>query len=134
MSARIGLLCIFSLVFLNVSHETAAQSGAAAQIRATATVVVPLGIYDNSAERSSFDSDSTAFDICHPTHTGIIVTITDDKGILSQYRFPAKGSNKDSGEISGTDNGSVSIERAIFSRDDYSLQDSCLITIIYSEN
>lgn len=127
MSKRTGLFCLLGLVFLMVARDTAAQSNSIAQIRATATVIMPIGFYDNSPETLPLGQDATVIDFCYPAHSGIIIAVNGDKGVIERFRFPSE-------DISRADNQTVLLERAVLSLDDYCLQDSCLITIIYSEN
>lgn len=136
MSAKAGFFVVIFILLIGAS-KTAAESFASAQIRATATVVMPFGFIDNipePSEGSANGSDFAIVDICHQKNTGIIVTVNGDNGIIKQYRFPAHADGNKSEENGEADSKSISLERAIFFRDDYFIQDSCLITLIYSEN
>jgi hypothetical protein len=136
MSAKAGFFVVLFVLLIGVS-KPAAESFASAQIRATATVVMPFGFIDNISEPSGDNAngpDLAIIDICHQKNTGIIVTANGDNGIIKQYRFPTHADGNKSEENSKADSKSISLERAILFRDDYFLQNSLLITLIYSEN
>ncbi len=137
MSVKIGLLFAILLAFLTGAREAAAQSGVSAQIRATATVVVPVGFYDDLPESSGDDAvggNLTVINLCYPKQAGILVDIGNDRGIIKQYRFPAKTWDDPSGGISTVHLNSIILEKAVLFHDGNALRGSCFITLIYSEN
>jgi hypothetical protein len=136
MSAKAGFFVVLFILLIGAS-KTAGESFASAQIRATATVVMPFGFIDNIPEPFEGNANGPDFaiiDICHQKNTGIIVTVNGDNGIIKQYRFPTYADKNNSGENCKESGKSIALERAILFRDDYFFQDSCLITLIYSEN
>lgn len=137
MSAKIGFFFIISLVFLTGAREATAQSAATARIRVTATVAAPVGFYDSSNEQTDnydADRDTAVVNFCHSEHTGVLVEISNDDGIIKQYSFPAKTQDENCSGISTVNLNSISLERDVLFNDNNAVQDSCLITLIYSEN
>jgi|GEM_PF-5276179 hypothetical protein len=134
MSAKIGLFIIVLTVFLTCPPKVAAQPEATAHIRATATVVMPVGFYNNLSEWPANGPDSPVIEICHPRYAGIIVTISNDTGMLEKYQFSDYSENGYPEKTNASNRASMALERAVLSFDDRFFRDYCLVTIIYSEN
>lgn len=134
MPGKIGFIVAVLCVFFIATGGVPAQSGASARISATATVIVPVGFYDNSPEHTEIGPDSLVIGFCRPKHTGIIVSIIDGKGTPRQFAFPAGNMEWGGGKSDGAGEQFAMLERAVFGRGNYSDRDSCLVTIIFSEN
>ena len=80
------------------------------------------------------DRDTAVVNFCHSEHTGVLVEISNDDGIIKQYSFPAKTQDENCSGISTVNLNSISLERDVLFNDNNAVQDSCLITLIYSEN
>jgi len=137
MSVRIGLLFVLISNFSVAAVNIEVASSCSAQIRVTATVIEPIGFYDNSTgqiEGNIDNSDIAIIDICHPANAGIILTINNYNRLIRQYRFPSDAGVNRTAAFDKADRKPISLERVMLFPGDCFLQDSCLITLIYSEN
>lgn len=134
MSAKIGFFIRILCVFLTCTPKVAAQPEATTHIRATATVVMPVGFYNNLSEWPAYGPDSAVIEICHPQYAGIIVTVSNATGMLEKYQFSDYSEDGYPEKINASNRVSLALERAVLPYDDRLFQDYCLVTIIYSEN
>ncbi len=134
MSAKIGFFIGILYVFLTCSPKVAAQLEATTHIRATATVVMPVGFYNNPSGWPAIGHDSAVIEICHPRDAGIIVTVSNATGMFEKYLFSDCSDDGYLEIINASNRASMALERAVLTYDDRLFQDYCLVTIIYSEN
>jgi hypothetical protein len=123
------------LAFLTfAAQKSGAGSFATAQIRARATVIIPLGLVDKRDSGNNVYPDHdplTAIEICRPQNAGIAIEIRAN-GNIKKYSFSKDKNGRT--QIERMDRINLSLDQTNISLNEITTPDTCLITLIYSEN